>query len=454
MTARDDPTGHEPVPQRVSCQRRQNSQDSLRVSKEPPEWIVFDCPACGRPVKMPESARGTRMACPACAELISPGEIGDEVASSFSRHLPTKRRLAPPPSVRTETRENWEPGRPNKKGLAFESTVGRIGRDVALTTPEDAAEREQRRTKIKRLAIEAAAPSWESEAPVKKPRRRRKQRRRLQIFWATFVALVLGFLTTIVIVVGRREPPSRTARSTRPEVPSFSAAAIATDSAPEFSTVSEADYAELRRAIERFIEARSVDQALPLVRDQVRVGRMMGEYWGDHPSPPSGLISVSPRSEIICYKGLFCGFAELGDYSKRVFAMEKTQDGRFLLDWESYAGWCELPWELLPTERPTRPVLLRAQIRSDDYFNHSFDDPKKYACFRLSSLDQAHRLYGYVPVENPLVTVLESKTKFNPLVLCILKVRYPDDPSTADNQVEITEWLCDGWVLRSPEERQ
>jgi hypothetical protein len=411
------------------------------VSAERSSWIVFDCPACGKSVKMPEAARGTRKPCPVCGELISAGRI--EGQGTFLHGLPPERHVAPPPRLRPPGEENWHAGPPEKKGRQFHSALGRIGEDVALRSEEDLAQREQRRAKIREQAMTASAPAWDQAAA--KPRRRRRRRARAWVVGIAATAAAAGFLVAVVLLLAR---PGTGASPVEPISPGTVAGEAAGGSAAA-AALTDAEYAEMRQVVEGFVTAVSPEERLRWVRDSDRVARALSEHFRDHPSAPARLVSFSPRLEIVSAGGLFCGFAELSDYTSRFVAVERTAAGRFLVDWEAYVGWCEVPWEVLSLERPARPVLLRARLRSDTYFNGRFNDPEEWACFRLSPLDNSTSIYGYVRLSDPLFAALSTKTKFNRLVLGVLRVRFPEK-ATAPNQVEITEWVCDGWVLRTP----
>jgi hypothetical protein len=411
------------------------------VSGERSNWIVFDCPACGKPVKMPDAARGTPKPCPVCGEPISAGKI--EGQGTFIHALPPERHIAPAPRFRDATDAEWQPSHPERKGLQFHSALGRIGQEVALSNDEDQARRQHRRARIRQRTAAASAPEWERDGA----KHRRRRRRHAWIGLTAVVAAAAGLAVAVVVFLAR--PSGDGGRGGA--AASLLAAATAgagEGGSPTAARLTEAEYAELRRVVGAFVSAGSPEEQLRWVRHPERVSRPLAEHFRDHPSTAPRLVSFTPRLELVGAGDLFCGYAELGDYTSRFVVLERTGPGTFLIDWETYVGWCEVPWEALPIQRPKEPVLLRARLKSDSYFNGSFKDANRFACFRLSPLDDSAAVYGYVELANPLFATLSTKTRFNRNVLGVLRIRYPEG-ATAGDQVEITEWICDGWVLRA-----
>jgi hypothetical protein len=157
--------------------------------------------------------------------------------------------------------------------------------------------------------------------------------------------------------------------------------------------------------------------------------------------------SLPKRSHLLAYENIVLGVLQTGNADRRIVALEKTPGG-FVFDWESFVGWCEVPWEKLATVRPLEPVVLRARVDDDDYYNHAYADASRFGCYRLSSFDETHVVYGYVERRRQLFADLQSRTKLNQLVLATLKVRFAS-AAGPPNQVEITELVEDGWVLKS-----
>jgi hypothetical protein len=213
----------------------------------------------------------------------------------------------------------------------------------------------------------------------------------------------------------------------------------------EFTSVSDDDYAALTQLLERFFAAQSPAEMLPFVRDAVRVRPMIEAYYREHPFRPTALKMLPGRSDMFAYRNVILGKVGLDNFSQCIVAVEKSPEG-FHVDWESYVGWCEVPWERLESTRPIEPVILRARVEDDDYYNHAYADAKRYACYRLSSLDGVHAVYGYLDRRHPLFADLQSRTRLNRLVLATVRIRYPATTGPP-NQVEITELVEDGWVL-------
>lgn len=137
--------------------------------------------------------------------------------------------------------------------------------------------------------------------------------------------------------------------------------------------------------------------------------------------------------------------------------VEVRSDG-FLVDWEAFTGYNEIPWAQLLKERPTKvDTSLRVVAGIDDYYNYQFTEDK-YTCFRIQNRERNQSMFAYAPkkgwVELELRKFLSEKINMRGvgsamLSLIQIKVRFPEEP-TPEPIAEITAFLAPNWFTIDP----
>jgi hypothetical protein len=414
---------------------------------------MIECPACGVRLRVPHGDESRRLQCPKCLEIIAAGRLlesaetidaplGDAEPRAFVHALPAGRNLEEQViRIRGREKEEWERQGTELKTPEFDAHVARIGEDVA----DDV---EHIRVKKRRKPLEMDVPGWEKDL---RRRHRRTAGRIRQLIWGS---VALGLLGVVLVAIWALktaiEPASPTPPGDLPPpafgVPALTNAGDAAEGVIDFPTVGEADFEASTQVMRTFFAAQAPVDMLPVIRDRERVRPMIDAYYRAHPFQPPIVRRLPLRGDLFAYKSVVLGTVSLDDFEDHIVAVEKTPAGYFV-DWESYVGWCEVPWDDLAKVKPLRPVLLRAHVKSDDYFNRGYADSLRFACFRLSTLRGDQHVYGYVERSTALFTQLQSRTRLNPVVLAVVKVRYLTK-SVPDDQVEITELVEDGWVLQ------
>ena len=193
----------------------------------------------------------------------------------------------------------------------------------------------------------------------------------------------------------------------------------------------------------RILAATSVEDMLPLIRHpKVSEPRMREWYRGktfvkSTPQSFGGGAGMFPSGKLVSVA------FEMQDFSTREMAFEQTPAG-FLLDWESWAGWSELPWEEFRQARPTAGKEFRVLAKRGYYYNFGFGD-NAYQCYVLTAPDHEHMLYGYTrhgTAENDTLGTEDATDT----VSWVLQLRFPEAAKSSD-QVIIAKVLAKGWVL-------
>ncbi|NWK56380.1 hypothetical protein HW115_12220 [Verrucomicrobiaceae bacterium N1E253] len=203
------------------------------------------------------------------------------------------------------------------------------------------------------------------------------------------------------------------------------------------------------KVVRDFLTAESSAELEKLVRTPgVTVPRMRAWY-AQHAWQSPGVKDVGYGGGVTV-KGVMASMSvRLGDYSIRHIAVERTPDG-YLVDWESWVAWTEVRWPDVFKQKPVSPIELRVTCYPDSYYNRMFRDDQKWLVVRMEYPDADRALYGYIDRQTSTLTSLLGDLKSGRALPATLKVKFPEG-SVADNQVEIVDYIQNGWV-RPPKE--
>ena len=239
--------------------------------------------------------------------------------------------------------------------------------------------------------------------------------------------------------------PDGTQDPTLPQENSFFDFSTATKSDPDkpILDVVTADLDTARLAAQKFLDIKNIEEFKPLIRDSERVMPLLRKYYQENPYQALGARAVDVDGSAQVAKRFVSFTVVLRDYSSAAIALELTQT-EALVDWESWVGYCEIPWETFIENKVTEPTQVRVKIEPANYYNFSFRDDQKWACFRLATTTDGSVVYGYAPRDAAFLSKLPGRNERE--VTGILKVRFPD-AAASSNQVIITDFLQSGWVL-------
>jgi hypothetical protein len=224
---------------------------------------------------------------------------------------------------------------------------------------------------------------------------------------------------------------------------------VETEPAPASNTAVRGDAEFLRLAepmATAFLEARAVDELLPLVRDPGRVRERIRRAHPDGTLDAPGMEAFNLDSDVLRQGKISSVRVRTRDYSEAYLAFVETASGP-KIDWESWAGWSEMPWEDFLTEKPVEPKLFRVMLSDVDYYNMAFRDEAKWRSYRLESPDGSTAIYGYAERDS----ATDSRLRPSPDVKSVnftLRLRFPEGGESR-NQVIIDRLLGDGWVLET-----
>jgi len=306
---------------------------------------------------------------------------------------------------------------------------------------------EHQPTKRKRNAgLPDDQPDWD-----KIPQQRIRVGKRANRPWGRMVAVAVAALALIggvLFMIQRKQtanaaPAPVIAQQVQETAPDPAPAAEPINLPLEMNRNQTELLAEIEPMAKGFLEASTVDEILPFVRNREQVEKKIRAYYPNGTISAPGMSAFNTTSNV-AYRGKLASVAvRTNDFSPKQLAFIRTNDG-LKIDWESYTGWSEIPWDELLSQKPTKAAVFRASLRMVDYYNFSFADEGKWQSYQLRSPDGQHVVYGYVKRDSTLDKQLRPADK-NSGNLVTVSLKFPLG-ETSKNQVLIEEVLADGWV--------
>ena len=311
-----------------------------------------------------------------------------------------------------------------------------------MAAEEPLAEGELRPLKKRRRGKKtggAANHAWEQNSDV--TRTRRGDKRQMRLMLAGGAALFLLIVAGVVFSMNRGDKPVVRAavQAVAPVVvaPAFTAA-------PPMAERSEVSLLALAEPLARkFLEATTVDDLLPLVRNPAVAEARMRAFYPEGKVEAAGLSKFNSGGSP-AIRGKFVSFAvRTRDQLEKSMAFVETPQG-IRIDWESWVAWSDISWEKFLTSKPVDGHVFRVTVSAVDYYNFGFADESKWRSYRLISPDGEISIYGYVEKGSVLEQQIHLDADTQSLAL-MLSLKFPAG-ATSSNQVEIERFVAEGWV--------
>jgi len=114
----------------------------------------------------------------------------------------------------------------------------------------------------------------------------------------------------------------------------------------------------IEKRVREFLGAETIEEVLALTRGGLELEGVIRSYHSRHPLEPVNPRKIAPSGNVMTSEGLWAVNVRLSDFSLKPMALERVQD-HYLVDWASWVGYSEIPWEEVREIRPTEPVLFR-----------------------------------------------------------------------------------------------
>jgi hypothetical protein len=201
---------------------------------------------------------------------------------------------------------------------------------------------------------------------------------------------------------------------------------------------------EIESVLKAFLSATTAAEILQQVKDPENTAAKLRSWLEDRDYRAPGFREMLGDSVATTAGGdLMTVTVRTDDFELRQVVLLETAGG-FKVDWESWVGWSEIPWDEFMEERPEEGKWFRVELSQIEYYNFGFTDEDQWVSYRLDSPDGNLSIYGYVPRGSELdgkIRPFEENTKSK----LLLKLKYPAD-GRADNQVLIEAVSGHEWV--------
>ena len=380
------------------------------------EYLILQCPACERSVKVKSDTAGTRMGCPYCKEPI-------QIAEAEAEEIPAagiEEGDDPPPSLvfrRMQTPDEETSEVPSDAGQA--ATVKPQGErrkhrrrhaetlgwdeEPAGETKKDSAGSQVDDDSSEFLEMDPDSPGG---VRLKRVRRKKVLTAKDKLFRAitalVFVAaaIIAGFI--IYSAVMQTSKVIGTETKTLQELPEEIRVLIEQARVdPITPGLTQAEEEIAVSVLSGFLNAKTVDERLRFVRNQEQVRPLMEQWYAEHPEEATKEwpdAEIKRRKKVVDQGRYFIILAvEFVGLGVHYLAIEQSLDGEMRLDWETTVGFQPMPLEKFKSERPATPVKFWAKVKLADFYNHSFSDRLKYQAVELSYPGRIEfKLIGYI----------------------------------------------------------
>lgn len=203
--------------------------------------------------------------------------------------------------------------------------------------------------------------------------------------------------------------------------------------------------AEVKELLTQLSQAKTISEVTQWLRDVPDLQTKLANYY------KSGEVSVSGPVNVFEVKGFSnkTGFypfrALLDDGVSRAGVVSQNSSENWVVDWESYVGYCDISWDELPKLQPKQPSLVRAIRERNEYYNQGFNS-KEWQSFKLSYPKSEKTLIGYVRRNDYSINqLLPIGNRFGAMKVT-LKIHYPKNVSDP-RLVIIDEVIAADWIV-------
>jgi len=204
-----------------------------------------------------------------------------------------------------------------------------------------------------------------------------------------------------------------------------------------------------REVLIRYLEASSLDERLPLIRNLSAVSGTISDYYKTEDSGPIaysdvGLIGVEGAD--LRFIGLTVKFS--GGVTKMV-GLEYTADG-YKVDWPSFVIYSEMDWDEFMETKPKLDRRFRVLAKKSDYFNYGFNADEYQSYEMTIPYAYGPSIYGYVRLGSSVHDELAKLSAIAPgqKIPLVVDLAFPSSPKT-NNMVLIKRLVSNGWMIRA-----
>ena len=432
------------------------------------EYLILQCPACERNVKIRSNAAGTRMGCPYCKEPID--VIDPDQESAFEEADDPVER--PPLEFRKIQHTDGgsishEPKESQSHGDGKPAAVRQKRRKRQIETPDwdadPSAQSEDGGQDGAPLDDDSSEflemdPNSPGGVRLKRVRRKKLQTKKEKFVRALTVsvfvvaAAIAGVIIYSAIVqTGKVIGTDKDTLANLPEEVRKAIEEVMAQEKPISLQLTKAEEEAAAAILRAFLTAKTVDERVKFVRNQEQMKPIMEEWYSNNPEEAE---RTWPEPNILKRKKIedqgryfIILVVEFTGIGYRFLAIEQRSKDDMKLDWATSVGYQPLPLEEFKASRPAQPVKFWAKLKPSDYYNFQFSDQERYFSVDLSYPGQLEfSLTGYLDRTKEWTAPLIARIEEGEGPSLVIELQYPPAAEPQDSsQVEIISIVSDTW---------
>ena len=218
----------------------------------------------------------------------------------------------------------------------------------------------------------------------------------------------------------------------------------AVENDPDQPSIEDIDAA--KDVLMKFMEAKSVDDRLPLVQSPAKVERQMRDYYNRHPYPMAPeSVEFKLANKLEDSESRFFVFEVTTTQQKLAFpvAIEETDAG-LKVDWRSFVEFHDNMLGRFMNVYQAQPERFRVMMERAHYFKDDVPDKGSKLCLRIKSPIPGFEGYAFVSKDTVIGRELDRKFEWDILYLPILELQWH---KTDDGQkyVRVLNVVQDNW---------
>lgn len=225
----------------------------------------------------------------------------------------------------------------------------------------------------------------------------------------------------------------------------------------ESKAVMEAEATDLvgniRRTVESFAAAETVEELLPVVRQPDRVEPLIRDWQKRHSlsRPPltffGGVSPMLKRDDLEIWRAEYIDDQE----KKRALLVEVTPEHEVRVDWETFVCYQPMDWDDFVDQRPEgKPMQFRVYLEPDagNLYAFEFRDEERWQGYQLTARESQEFLIGYVERGGEIDMQIRQMLYLNRggKVALILTLSVPENVQSLRG-VKIDELVSDSWLI-------
>lgn len=199
------------------------------------------------------------------------------------------------------------------------------------------------------------------------------------------------------------------------------------------------DYLKKLNSLTTSEELAKLVRQVPKVADRIK---------GYYPNNGAKLIELGENfvfERVLGRDNVYLLNVELRSGAGKAAVVFQDANGGLGLDWDSYVGYCEIPWDELKVQQPKAETLVRAVRRKSEYYNLGFSSDE-WQSFELRYPNSDEILIGYAKRNSALIHQLLPIGSNYAAMDVTLKIHYPetvqDDRFVIIDSVVASDWIA------------